>query len=213
MLAPWQNPKNKTNEFFSGESHYSLAQLKGGSSRVVEIKVTQQVNCGLNVALHRVPLSAFGLTPLLGKIHHYLQVWFQLLTMWWTLESNYYITYFLPGRPKPSRVNPVTQMHKIRTMTKQEQHLWVEEKVSTTGMSGSGLGTVIKVRHSPVIAQWGLSDETAPAGQAASGFGSRFKSGSQSSVQIQMQNNMGKIILNPQLNSKYPGKAGVGPHF
>lgn len=42
--------------------------------------------------------------------------------MWWTLECNYYIpSLVLFGGSKPSRVNPVTQMHKTRPVTKQEQ--------------------------------------------------------------------------------------------
>lgn len=112
-----------------------------------------------------------------GKIHHYLQVWFQLLTMWWTLESNYYIhSLILFGSSKPSRVNPVTQS------MKSEQ--WQSKSSTWSGRESEHNRSVrIRVRHSPVFAQWALRDKTAPGGQAASGFGFRFKSGMQTQLQ------------------------------
>lgn len=119
-----------------------------------------------------------------GKIHPYFQVWFQLLAMqhdgpWKAIITA--LQLFYVEAPNQAELTQLLRcMNSEQWQSKSSKgHLCVEEKVSwmvsKTGVSGSGLGTVIRVRHSPVVAQWPLSDDTAPAGQPASGFGSRVK--------------------------------------
>lgn len=127
-----------------------------------------------------------------GKIHHYLQVWFQLLIVqrdgpWKAIITALHL-FYLEAQNWAELTQLLRFMKSEQWQSKRNKgHLQVEEKVSMTRTSGSGLGRVIRVRYSPVVAQWALSDETAPAGQAASGFRSGLKSGGQSSVQKHLQ--------------------------
>lgn len=167
-----------------------LSQLKRHSRRMVEITVYQQVNCSLNIPLHRASLSAFSLTHLFGQNTPLLRNLTSVVdyALWKAIIVEVHI--FWP--PKTSQVNSVTQVHEISKVTNCQKAAratcmwkgrragwwarqggqWEQWPHQGAGMSssksgsGSGLGTAMRDRHSPVIAQCVLSDEAAPSQEA-----------------------------------------------
>lgn len=205
--------------------------MKRHSSRMVEIKVYQQVNCSLNIPLHRESLSAFSLTHLFGQNTPLLTNLTSVVgyTTCWTVESNYY------GSPRVLFWAPKTALAQSLRYMKPAKGQTVREQQGPRACGREG------ERGEHEQEAGGSSDPITELGSGAAGQGQGWgqrsgadtaqQSPSESPVTRQLpakkpspwvwaqvsvwrsEPGTGKARGNPQLKSNSQPKWGAGPVF